>query len=108
MSIKLPKIIAAYVQAQNAHDAKAMLACFSESAVVHDEGEKHSGKKAIGEWIDKTTKKYMPHFSPTKIEVGDKETVLTVEVSGSFEGSPVDLDFHFVIENEMIAGLKIQ
>jgi hypothetical protein len=49
MSIKLPKIIAAYVQAQNAHDAKAMLACFSASAVVHDEGEKHSGKKAIGE-----------------------------------------------------------
>jgi hypothetical protein len=33
-----------------------MLACFSESAVVHDEGENHSGKKAIGEWIDKSTK----------------------------------------------------
>src|SRR6266850_817090 len=104
MSIKLPNIIAAYVQAQNAHDAKAMLACFSESAVVHDEGEKHSGKKAIGEWIDKTTKKYKPHFSPTKIEEGDKETVLTAEVSGSFEGSPVDLDFHFVIENENQSG----
>jgi hypothetical protein len=108
MSIKLPKIIAAYVQAQNAHDAKATLACFSENAFVHDEGEDHHGKKAIAEWIDKTTKKYKPHFSPTKIVEGDKETILAVRVSGSFEGSPVDLDFHFVIENELIASLNIQ
>jgi len=108
MSIKLPEIIAAYIQAQNAHDAKAILACFSENALAHDEGEDHHGKKAIVEWIDKTTKKYKPHFRPTKIEEGDEETVLAVKVSGSFEGSPVDLDFHFVIENELIAGLNIQ
>jgi ketosteroid isomerase-like protein len=108
MSIKLPKIVAAYVQAQNAHDAKSILACFSENALVHDEGEDHRGKKAIAEWIDKTTKKYKPHFRPTKIEVGDEETVLAVKVSGTFEGSPVDLDFHFVIKNEFIESLKIQ
>jgi len=108
MSIKLPKIIAAYVRAQNAHDTKAILACFSENALVHDEGKGYYGKKAIGKWIEKTTKKYMPNFSPTKIEEGHKETILTVKVSGSFAGSPVDIDFHFVIENEMIASLNIQ
>lgn len=108
MPIKLPKIIAAYIQAQNAHNAKAMLACFSENALVHGEGEDHHGKRAITEWIDKTIKKYKPHFSPTKIEEKGKEIVLGVKVSGTFDGSPVDLNFHFVIENEKIAGLNIQ
>jgi hypothetical protein len=36
-----------------------------------------------------------------------KKTVLTAQVSGSFEGSSVSLDFHFTIDNGKISKLSI-
>ena len=35
------------------------------------------------------------------------EVVVTVEVSGTFDGSPIRLDYHFKIENEKILSLTI-
>jgi ketosteroid isomerase-like protein len=49
MAIKLPRIINDYVNASNAHDAKSILSCFSDDAVVRDEGERLYGTKTIEE-----------------------------------------------------------
>jgi hypothetical protein len=35
--------------------------------------------------------------------VKDGEVVLTAEISGTFDGSPIELDFHFTIETDKIA-----
>jgi ketosteroid isomerase-like protein len=107
MSVKLPRTIAAYLDAYNARDRKAALACFSEDAVVHDEVQDHRGKKALGEWISTTIEKYQSHFSPGKVEEGGKETIVAMTVSGSLDGSPLELAFHFTIKDEKIAGLNI-
>ena len=56
MTVKLPNLIDTYVKAQNAYDADAALACFSEDAIVLDEGETLTGIKAIREWMEKTKK----------------------------------------------------
>jgi ketosteroid isomerase-like protein len=36
--VELPKAIAAYIAASNAYDADACAACFTDDAIVRDEG----------------------------------------------------------------------
>ena len=107
MTIKLPRTIEKYVDASNKHDVKSILACFSDDAVVHDEGETLHGKQAIEGWIAKTIEKYKFQFKPLSIKEDKVDVVVTVEVSGTFDGSPVTLDYHFTIENEKIISLII-
>jgi ketosteroid isomerase-like protein len=107
MAIKLHRLINGYINASNAHDVKSILACFSDDAVVHDEGETLRGKESIEGWIVKTIEKYKFQFKPLRIKVDDPEVVVAVEVSGTFDGSPVNLDYHFTVENEKILSLTI-
>jgi ketosteroid isomerase-like protein len=107
MAIRLPRIIKKYVDASNAHDVKSILSRFSDDAVVHDEGEALRGKDAIEGWIAKTIEKYKFHFNPLSIKQDSAEIVVAVEVSGTFDGSPVTLDYHFTIEKDKILSLTI-
>src|SRR5690349_19870210 len=52
MTVTLPGIIKEYVDASNKHDVQAILSCFSDDALVHDERETLQGKKAIEGWIE--------------------------------------------------------
>ena len=108
MAIKLPGIIKKYVTASNEHDVKSILACFSNDAVVLDEGETLEGRKAIEGWIVKTIEKYKFRFKPLGMKDQDAEVVVTVEVSGTFPGSPVTLDYHFTIENDKILSFAVK
>jgi ketosteroid isomerase-like protein len=107
MNVKLPRIIDDYIGASNAHDVKSILSCFSDDAVVQDEGEALHGKQAIEGWIAKTIKKYEFQFNPVSIKDEDSEVILTVEVWGTFDGSPVTLDYHLTIADEKITLLTI-
>ncbi len=82
---------------------KSILACFSDTATVHDEGEALHGKKAIEGWIVKTIEKYTFQFKPESVQSNDAEFVVTMNVSGTFDGSPITLDYHFVIVSGKIA-----
>jgi ketosteroid isomerase-like protein len=108
MTPKLPRIIQKYVDASNEHDVKSILACFSDDAVVLDEGETLEGRKAIEGWIVKTIEKYKFQFKPLGIKDQDAEVVVTVKVSGTFPGSPVTLDYHFTIENDKISSFAVK
>jgi hypothetical protein len=108
MSIKLPQIINAYVNASNAHDVKAILACFSVTATVHDEGQTLLGKTDIEDWIVKTIEKYKFQFKPLSVKNDQGEVIVVVEVSGTFDGSPVTLDYHFAIEGDKILSLAVR
>ncbi len=107
MMIRLPRIIEKYVDASNRHDVKSILSCFSDDALVHDEGEERHGKKAIEAWIANTIEKYKFQFKPLSVEENNAEVVVAVEVSGTFDGSPVTLDYHFTIESDKILSLVI-
>ena len=107
MSITLPEIIQEYVDASNRHDAKAILTCFLNNAVVHDEGKEFRDVEMIEDWILKTIEKYKFHFKPLSIRTDEPEAVVTVEVSGSFPGSPVTPDYHFTIASDKISSLTI-
>src|ERR1700730_1352541 len=108
MTINLPGIVQEYVDASNEHDVNSILYCFLDDAVVHDEGETLHGKKAIAGWIAKTIERYKFQFKPLSIKDRDPEVVVAVEVSGTFDGSPVSLDYRFAIKNDKILSLTIE
>jgi ketosteroid isomerase-like protein len=105
--IKLLPVIKTYVDASNAHDAQSSLSCFSENAVVRDEGETLHGRKAIEDWITRTIEKYKFQFKPVTFREDNAEVVVAIEVSGTFDGSPITLDYHFTIEGDKILSLTI-
>src|SRR4029077_15451333 len=76
-SMKLPVVIDNYIRARNAHDVKSILSCFSEDAVVRDEGETMCGKTAIEGWIAKTMKKYKFKSKPLSVKEDDGEVVVS-------------------------------
>src|ERR1700676_691363 len=49
MSLNLPKPIAAYFAADKG-DSKALARCFTENAIVKDEGHTYNGLAAIKKW----------------------------------------------------------
>jgi ketosteroid isomerase-like protein len=107
MPISLMPIIQSYVAASNAHDVKSILACFADDAVVHDENATRRGKIDIERWAGETIDKYKFHFRPLSAEHRANETVVSIEVSGSFPGSSVTLNYHFSVVNEKISSLII-
>jgi ketosteroid isomerase-like protein len=107
MAVELPGIIQSYLDSSNRHDVQSILSCFSDDAVVRDEGKTLPGKSAIEDWIRTTIEKYKFHFNSLGIKHEPDEIVVVVEVSGALEGSPITLDYHFRIQTEKIVSLAI-
>ena len=105
--MKLTPLIQRYIDASNAHDVKSIVECFADDAVVRDENATHRGKIDIGHWITTTIEKYKFQFTPLSSQEPGNETVVRVEVSGTFPGSPISLDYHFTIANNKIISLTI-
>jgi ketosteroid isomerase-like protein len=105
--MKLLPLIQRYVDASNAHDVKSILGCFTDDAVVCDENATHHGKIDIERWISTTIEKYKFQFKPLSSRERGNESIVRVEVSGTFPGSPISLDYHSTIANDKIASLTI-
>ncbi len=101
----LPKVIADLVKAQNNFDSVAYANCFSETAIVFDEGKTHNGRKEIENWIEKANKEYQATMKP--LEYSENIQTLKAEISGSFPGSPIVLTYLFDIKNQQVQSLKI-
>ena len=103
-ALNLPKPIAAYFSAEKA-GAEAVYHCFTENAIVKDEGHTYNGLTAIKKW--KAEAKYTYTSEPFACEQEDGKTVITSRLTGNFPGSPVDLRFFFELEGDKIAALEI-
>jgi hypothetical protein len=107
MPIDLPEPIAAYIAAENGHDSEAVARCFADDAVVRDEGRTMKGLAAIKRWKAQTKKKYQHNVEPLKLGQRDGKTVVTNRLTGNFPGSPIDVEFVFVLKGNKIASLEI-
>lgn len=105
--MNLPQVITDLVNAQNSFDSIAYSNCFSENAVVFDEGRTHNGKFEIQQWIDESNKKYKSVMKPLEYAENGTSSVLSAECSGTFPGSPITLQFHFDIVEGQIQHLKV-
>ena len=104
--LNLPKPVAAYFTADKG-DGEAVSRCFTENAVVKDEGHTHKGRAAIKEWKTDASAKYQYTCEPLACEERDGKTVVTSHLVGNFPGSPVDLRYFFRLEGDKIASLEI-
>ena len=106
MTLDLPGPIAAYFAADK-DDGEAVARCFTEAAVVKDEGRTHRGREAIRQWKEEASTRYQYTSEPIACEARDGTVVITSRLTGTFPGSPVSLRFFFVLEGDRIASLEI-
>jgi ketosteroid isomerase-like protein len=107
MSIELPAPIAAYLATVNAKDTSKLADCFADDAVVHDEARDYQGLDAIKAWRWETQAKYNYTMEPIDASVDGDTVKVLARLAGDFPGSPVELDYTFVLENDKIASLAI-
>ena len=105
-SLKLLAPIASFF-AYETTDSRAVAECFTDDAVVRDEGREHRGRAAIAVWNGDAVSKYKLTTEPLTAETFGADTTVTARVTGSFPGSPVQLRFRFTVTGELISRLEI-
>jgi hypothetical protein len=132
--LDLPTVISSYLAAKLGSEVDTILDCFTDDALVHDEGKDHLGRVAIRAWLGELASKYTftyrvlgahrwpataataaPTTAPTTTAPTTTPTTtapttaaaLRVEVAGNFPGSPVVLHQHFSLAGDRIAALTI-
>ncbi len=99
MTIQMPAPVSAYFTADKA-DGDAVAQCFTEHALVKDEGHTHHGRAAIRKWKDDASAKFTYTCEPLACEQQDGKVVVRSRIEGNFPGSPVDLRFFFGLESD--------
>lgn len=106
MPIDLPKPIAAYFEADK-RGADALAQCFTDDAVVKDEGRTWTGPAEIERWKAEAAARYSYVSEPLSIAEKDGKTIVTSRVTGTFPGSPINLRYIFRLDGSRIAALEI-
>ena len=105
--LDLPRPIANYFAADE-DGAETLSQCFTEDAVVKDEGHTYNGRAAIKEWKARASEKYQYTSEPLALDQQeDRRAVVTTRLTGNFPGSPVNLRFFFELDGEKIKSLEI-
>ncbi len=106
MTLDLPTPVANYFSADTS-DSEAVAQCFTENAVVKDEGRTFEGRTAIRQWKADASAKYQYTCEPFVCERRDGQVIVTSRLTGNFPGSPVDLRYFFRLEGDKIELLEI-
>jgi ketosteroid isomerase-like protein len=107
MKTQIPEIIETYFRASNADDIDGLVSCFSMDAAVIDENETHRGAAAIKAWSVNVRTKYKFKAQVLRATQKPGAIVVTAKLSGTFPGSPIDLDFKFALKGNEISSLEI-
>lgn len=105
--MNVPNIISDLVVAQNKFNTIDYANCFHDDAVVFDEAERHEGKEAIKRWNEATNAKYKTQLEVLSYSETSYESIMAVKVYGTFDGSPIELKYHFRLRDTHIASLEI-
>lgn len=106
-AVPLPQPIAAFYHASDVYDNELLAGCFAPNAVLQDEGMEFQGPAAISQHILKSNRDAKVSMEITNLSELNDETVVTVTLTGEFDGSPLPLDFHFTLSGGKIKGLNI-
>jgi ketosteroid isomerase-like protein len=107
MSPSLPPSIALYISAANQNATQSVKDCFTEDAVVKDEGKTFHGIEEIQQWMADAYAKYHHTTEPLSIQHEGQTTIVTSRLTGAFPGSPIEVPFRFVLRSSKIARLDI-
>jgi ketosteroid isomerase-like protein len=108
MTDLLPDVITTYLAAHQVRDLDPALACYTEDAVVVDDGNTYRGKREIRDWLARAASEYTYTTELVATErVDDDHYVATHHLEGDFPGGTADLRFQFALRDNRIAGLVI-
>jgi len=107
MSLQLPVSVERYIQIANSGTPEAVPECFAAGAIVRDEGQTYEGVEAIKNWMAATKKKYSHTITPLELAEHGGQGVLKARLAGSFPGSPITVNFNFVLAGGKIRSLAI-
>ncbi|MCU1360453.1 MAG: hypothetical protein JWN99_1742 [Ilumatobacteraceae bacterium] len=113
MAIDVPDVIAKYLAATSTNDADLLVSCFSEDAVVIDDGKTVQGRAEIRAWRDEVSAAFeytMEPISSTELDIPVADVrsyIIVATIAGNFPGSPVDLSYRFDLRDDLIAALVI-
>jgi hypothetical protein len=108
MTVQLPTIISLFFDASDARDVDAIVACFTDDAVVTDEGRTYRGRDEIRRWRADVNAAY--EFTVDVLgDTTDDPTGhdVTARLVGNFPGGTVDLVHRFELRDGLIAALHI-
>jgi hypothetical protein len=105
-------IISEYLAASDGRGVDAVVACFTEDAVVLDEDREWRGHAGIRQWRETVATAYeytVDVRGATALGVVDGIERLNVDIhlEGNFPGGTVDLTQRFGLRDERIASLQI-
>ena len=112
MTMPLPTVVSDYLAASDRGDLDALVACFTDDAVVLDEDQEWRGRAGIRQWRQKVANAYeytvevrgaAKQRSVDDLQRHDVHTHL----EGNFPGGTVDLTFRFGLRDDRIATLQI-
>ncbi|ASF30547.1 MULTISPECIES: YybH family protein [Bacillus amyloliquefaciens group] len=108
----LPQVIQEFIGASNKPDPDAYIDCFSEDALIFDEGKVWAGKSAIRKWSAEHHFDANVTLDLQRHRQDQGEITAVFKVDGDFDKTslpnPLYLDFHFQIHNHKIKQLAIQ
>jgi ketosteroid isomerase-like protein len=112
MTVPVPTVVSDYLAASDRGDLDAVVACFTDDAVVLDEDQEWRGQAGIRQWREKVANAY-----EYTVEVrgaaeqapvdGVQRHDLNTHLEGNFPGGSVDLTFRFGLRDDRIATLQI-
>jgi ketosteroid isomerase-like protein len=111
-SASLPAVVSNYLAASERDDIDAIVACFTEDAVVLDEDRHWRGAQAIRQWRENVATAYeytvalIGSQALGEVDGGQRHAVYT-HLEGNFPGGQVDLTNRFTLRGELIVGLQI-
>lgn len=111
MDTTLPAPVRTYITASNAFDGDAVIAAFTDDAVVNDTRREFSGLSAIRAWLDREIigDKVTMTVTATRERYG--LVIIDAVMDGNYDKSglpdPLVLTYYFVLADDHIAQLII-
>lgn len=108
MTIALPAAVERYLRADASADEDRFSTCFAADAEVRDEARTIEGLPAIKAWKRESRQKYQYVVDPLACTRQGDTVLLTARVAGNFPGSPIELTYAFVVQDDLITSLEIR
>ncbi|MEV0347230.1 nuclear transport factor 2 family protein [Nonomuraea sp. NPDC050680] len=108
MNLAVPGVVARYFEADRRRDPDAVIALFTDDAVVTDEGRTRRGAAEIRSWLRGPASQYQYTTEVLGAEAIGADTVLvTGRLEGNFPGGTADLKWRFTLADDRIRQLEI-
>jgi hypothetical protein len=104
----LPEVIARYQDAHDRRDTEAALATFASDAIVRDDGHEYRGSVEIRDWLSRASVAFT--YTRTLITAANVDAhtwLVTNRLEGDFPGGVVDLQYRYLLDDQLIRELDI-